>query len=136
MLAETIWYSDVENRDNLPVMDPDNKMSHPISTHQSSTDWNGLHIFKARVMTLEFTQGQCENFEIRISPDLQRKERRYYFIQYEVRLVLKNIHLTYEFVVPKSGKWPEHNVRDYGEDPIVAHVELEDGGVYNLYNSV
>jgi hypothetical protein len=86
-------------------------------------------------MTLEFTKAQCENLEIRTSPDLQRKERRYYFIQYEVRLVLKNIHMSYEFVVPKSGRWPEHNITDYGEDPIVVQVELEDGGAFNLYNS-
>jgi hypothetical protein len=86
-------------------------------------------------MTVEFMKAQCENFEIRLSPDLRRKERRYYFIQYEVRLVLKGILMSYEFVVPRTGQWPERNVEEYGEDPIVAQVELEDGGAFNLYNS-
>lgn len=85
-------------------------------------------------MKIELTDEQCQNFERRWSPDLSRRERRYYYVDYEVRLVLKGILMTYEFIIPKRGRWPKGNETGYGVDPIVAQVELEDGGAFNLYN--
>jgi hypothetical protein len=54
VLSETIWYSDVENRDNLPVLDPRNKISNvaPDVSKSSLTD-KAIHL-----------QGPCNDSRI------------------------------------------------------------------------
>lgn len=68
-------------------------------------------------MNIELTEEQCENFDYGWSPDLSRRERRYYYVKYEVRLVLKGILTTYEFILPKRGCWPEGNKGGYDVNP-------------------
>ena len=86
------------------------------------------HIYVAGTIELRLTRDDCQAFEIRRS---LKDGREYYYVEYDVVLNVDGWRLTYEFVVPRKGKFVDGGP---GRNPIRKTCELSLAPAIQFYD--
>jgi hypothetical protein len=88
-----------------------------------------IHIHKAGTIEIRLTRDDCQAFEVKRHPD---KKKYFYYVEYEVILRGDNLRMTYEFLIPRTGKFERGSC---GEEPIRKTCTLTLSSAFAFYTS-
>jgi hypothetical protein len=88
-----------------------------------------VHIHKAGTIEIRLTRDDCQAFEVKRHPE---KKRYFYYVEYEVILRGDGLRMTYEFLIPRTGKFERGG---YGENPIRKTCTLTLASAFAFYTS-
>ena len=85
---------------------------------------------------MDITPQMCQSF---VDINKASDGRKFYYVDYAVKMVLNGKMISCEFIVPRTGRWAcnpkQGRCEHYGENPHRATYELDCAGVFRLYSS-
>ena len=113
-LEENIYHSDTCSQDSIWINDPKRD-----------------DIKQCGILKVVLSEEDCKGFEVRVSPI---RGRHFLYLEYFVELVIKGIEMTYQIVIPMSGRLS--GVGEVGADAIRKEAQLDCAGDFELFNVV
>src|SRR5450755_864649 len=105
VISERIFCSDTQNQDHLSVDDPQNGWyPNTVSRLRSLLMGTQTDIHQYGYLEMSCADMDFSKFEVRTNP---ANGGKYHFAEYEIRFNLDGCMLTYECIIPRSGKFSD-----------------------------